>query len=106
MNTLKKIVGKTRLNHVRNQDIMEQCGIQPKGEWVNTCKRREEWNNHISRMTEDRTVRVLRDNSPVMNFLPASCYVLSLRSKYSLQHPVLYHLQSLLCSPIETRDQV
>jgi hypothetical protein len=62
MNTLRKGVGKTRLDHVRNQDIREQCGIQPIGEWVN--KGREEWNNHISRMTEDGFVRVVRDNSP------------------------------------------
>jgi hypothetical protein len=29
MNALRKIVGKTRSDHVRNQDIREQCGIQP-----------------------------------------------------------------------------
>jgi hypothetical protein len=39
-NTLRKIVGKTRLDYVRNQDIREQCGIQPIGERVN--KRRME----------------------------------------------------------------
>jgi hypothetical protein len=27
-------------------------------------RRRKEWNNHILRMTEDRIVRVVRDNSP------------------------------------------
>jgi hypothetical protein len=47
---------------VRNQAIREQCEIEPIGDWVN--KRREEWNNHISRMTEDRIVWVDRDNSP------------------------------------------
>jgi hypothetical protein len=27
-------------------------------------KQREEWNNHISRITEDRIVRVIKGNSP------------------------------------------
>jgi hypothetical protein len=62
VNALRKIVGKTRLDHVRNQDVRELCGIQPIGQWVNEGK--EEWNSHISRMTEDRTVRVVRENSP------------------------------------------
>jgi hypothetical protein len=70
MNTLRKVVGKTRLDHVRNQDIREQCGIQPIGEWVN--KRRKEWNNHISRMTEDSIVRAVRDNSPKGKGYPVS----------------------------------
>jgi hypothetical protein len=63
MNTLRKTVGETRLDHVRNQDIREQCGIQPIGDWVN--KSREELNNHISRMTEDIVDIdiVVRDNS-------------------------------------------
>jgi hypothetical protein len=52
MDTLREMVGKTRLDHVRNQDTREQCGIQPIGEWVN--KRR---------MIEDRIVSVVRDNS-------------------------------------------
>jgi hypothetical protein len=60
MNTLRK-VGKAMLDHVRSQDLREQCGIQPVGEWANA--RREEWNNHNSRMTEDRIVRVIGYNS-------------------------------------------
>jgi hypothetical protein len=40
MNTFRKIVGKTRLDHVTNQDIGKQCGIQPIGEWI--LKRQEE----------------------------------------------------------------
>jgi len=51
INTSRKTVVKTRLDHVGNQNIREQCGIQPIGEWVN--KRRQEWNKHISRMTEE-----------------------------------------------------
>jgi hypothetical protein len=60
-NTLRKIFGKTKSDHVRNQDVMEQSGTKPIGEWVN--KRREKWNYHISRKTGDRTVRVVRRNS-------------------------------------------
>jgi len=59
INTLRKIVGKKRLYNVRNQDTREQCGIQPIGEWVN--KRR---------MTEDRIVSVVRDNSPKSKMKP------------------------------------
>jgi hypothetical protein len=58
MNTLRKSVAKARLAHVTNRDVRQQCGIQPIGEWV--LKRREEWDNHVSRMTEDRVVRVKR----------------------------------------------
>jgi hypothetical protein len=62
MNTLRKVVGKTKSDDVRSQDLREQCGIQPIEEWVNN--RKGEWNNHISRMTEDRFVKFVRDNSP------------------------------------------
>jgi hypothetical protein len=31
MNTLRKIRGKRRINHVRIQDIRQQCEIQPVG---------------------------------------------------------------------------
>jgi hypothetical protein len=60
MTTLRKIVGKTRLVHVTNRDIRQQCGIQPVGERI--LKRREEWDNNISRITEDRFVRIVGDN--------------------------------------------
>jgi len=33
---------------------------------------------------------------PFMHTSPASCHFLPLRSKYSLQHPVPRHLQSML----------
>jgi hypothetical protein len=41
MNTLKKAVGKPRLDHVTKQDIRQQCGIQPAGELI--LKRWKEW---------------------------------------------------------------
>jgi hypothetical protein len=40
MNTLRKTVGKTRLDNVTNQDIRQQCGIQPIAKWI--LKQRED----------------------------------------------------------------
>jgi hypothetical protein len=62
MNALTEAVGKTKSEHVTNQDIRQQCGTQPIGEWV--LKLREEFDNHISRMREDRIVRAERDIIP------------------------------------------
>jgi hypothetical protein len=52
MNTLRKTVGKTRVDRA----IRKQRGMQPIGLWVN--KRREEWHNHASNITENRIVWV------------------------------------------------
>jgi hypothetical protein len=61
MNTLRKSARETKVDHVRNQVLREQCEIQPVGEWMN--KDREEWNDHISRITEDSILWVIKDNS-------------------------------------------
>jgi hypothetical protein len=34
MNTLRQMMGKIRSDNVTTQDIRQQCGIQPIGEWV------------------------------------------------------------------------
>jgi hypothetical protein len=60
MNTVRKTVRKTRVDHVKDQVTREQCEIQPIGNLVNKC--RDEWKNHISGMTEDRIVQFIRDN--------------------------------------------
>ncbi|KAJ4445342.1 hypothetical protein ANN_07147 [Periplaneta americana] len=60
MKTLRKIVGITRRDHIRNDQIREQCKIQPIREW--TQIRRQQWNDHVSRMGEDRITRIARDN--------------------------------------------
>ena len=62
MNILRKIVGKTRRDRVRNENIRQQLEIEKIGEWVE--RRRNEWNAHISRMATDRLVRTARDNIP------------------------------------------
>lgn len=63
MKTLRKIVGKTRLDKIKNADIRNQCQIQEIGEWVET--RRSQWAAHVSRMPEDRMTRIVRDSIPV-----------------------------------------
>jgi hypothetical protein len=40
----------------------------------------------------------------IMQFSPTSCHFISLRSKYSLQHPVLNTLSLFSC--LNVRDQV
>jgi hypothetical protein len=45
MSTLRKIVEKTKFDHVMSQDIREQCGVQPIGRWI--MKGPEEWNSHV-----------------------------------------------------------
>ena len=43
MKVLKKIVGKTKIERIRCQQIRESCGIQPINEWVE--RRRRDWEN-------------------------------------------------------------
>ena len=62
MNTLRRIIGKTRLDRVRNEYAREQCEIQPINDWV--IRRRQEWNDHVSRMDANRIAKITRDNIP------------------------------------------
>ena len=55
-------VKRTRYDKIRNNIIREECNIQAIGDWV--IKRRQEWNNHISRMGEERMVKIARDALP------------------------------------------
>ena len=34
MKVLRKIVGKTKIDRIRSQQIRESCGIQPINEWM------------------------------------------------------------------------
>jgi hypothetical protein len=65
MNTLRKIVGKTRVYHVTSQDIRQQCGIHPTREWI--IQGREECDNHMSGMTEDRIVTLVKNKIKIEN---------------------------------------
>ena len=48
MRVLRKIVGKTKIDRIRRQQIRESCGIQPIKEWVEG--RRREWDERITIM--------------------------------------------------------
>ena len=49
---LRKIVGKTKIDRIRSQQIREYCGIQPINEWVERRRRRRrEWVEHVTRMS-------------------------------------------------------
>ena len=45
MKALRKIVGKTKIDRIRSQQIIESCGIQPIDEWVES--RRRELDEHV-----------------------------------------------------------
>ena len=47
MKVLRKIVGKTKIDRTRSQQIRESYGIQPINEWAE--KRGREWDQHVTR---------------------------------------------------------
>ena len=49
------------MDTVRSQPIRETCGIQRVNEWV---ERRIEWDEHVTRMDAERSVKISRDNIP------------------------------------------
>ena len=57
---LRKIFGKTKIGRIRNQQIGESCGLQPINAQVE--KRRGEWDEHVTRMNAERSVKISRDN--------------------------------------------
>ena len=56
MNVLRKIVGKTRFDRIRNNDIRDECEIKPIANWI-----RKKFNDYISRITPERIVKIARD---------------------------------------------
>ena len=67
MKVLRKIVGKKKLDRIRNQKIRESCDIQPINEWV---ERRSEFDQHVTRIYDERLVKITRDNIPVGRRFP------------------------------------
>ncbi|XP_057652719.1 uncharacterized protein LOC130891773 [Diorhabda carinulata] len=63
MKVLRKITGKTLLDRERSDDIRQKCRVENINEWV--LSRKREWDEHISRMSEERIVKIARDNSPL-----------------------------------------
>jgi hypothetical protein len=62
MKVLRKLVGKTKINGMKSQQIRESCGIQPINAWV---EGRWEWDQHVTRMEAQRLVKIEKDNIPV-----------------------------------------
>lgn len=62
MKTLRKIAGKTLWDRETNENIRRICGVENINTWVKS--RKQEWNLHIDRMTEQRIVKIARDKSP------------------------------------------
>ena len=61
---LRKIVGKTKIDRIRNQQIRESCGTEPINERVQRRRRRRrrsEWDEHVTRMDAERLVKITRD---------------------------------------------
>ena len=61
MNTLRAIVGKTRLDRVRNSTVREQCRVQDVSKFVKV--RRKAWNEHVSRAGDTRLIKIVRDKT-------------------------------------------
>ncbi|XP_056641560.1 uncharacterized protein LOC130448295 [Diorhabda sublineata] len=59
MKTLRCIIGKTRRDYVRNEDIRQQCIIQEIVRWGR--ERRRNWNQHVARTEEHRLAKIIRD---------------------------------------------
>jgi hypothetical protein len=59
MAVLRKTAGKTLLDRVRSKDIRCICRVEE----IKTCvkRRKNEWNDHINRVTEHCIVRIARD---------------------------------------------
>ena len=59
MKVERKIVGRTKIDRIRSQQIRESSCIQPINVWA---ERRRDWNEHVPRMYAERLIRVSRDN--------------------------------------------
>ena len=53
---LQKVVGKTKIDRIRSQQIRESCGIQLINEWVER-RRGIEWDEHVTRMDAHRLLK-------------------------------------------------
>ncbi|XP_015182496.1 PREDICTED: uncharacterized protein LOC107069571 [Polistes dominula] len=62
MKIVRRIAGKSLWYRVRSEDLRKACQIENINDWV--LSRKVEWNDHITRMTDDRVVKISRDKSP------------------------------------------
>ena len=56
----RKIVGKTKIDRIRSQQIRESCPIQHIVEWVERWRREQD--EDVTRMDAERLVKISRDN--------------------------------------------
>ena len=67
---LRKIVGKTKIDRIRSQQIREPCGIQSINEWVERRRRRRrEWEQHVTRMDAERLVQIYLSDEDLQDVL-------------------------------------
>ena len=64
---LRKIVGKTKIDRIRSQQIRESGDTQPINEWM---KRRREWDEHTPSLNAEKLVKISRDNIPAVRRSP------------------------------------
>ncbi|KAK5646720.1 hypothetical protein RI129_005184 [Pyrocoelia pectoralis] len=60
---LRRMTGRHYGNRESSEDIRRTCKVENINEWV--LHREHEWNEHITRMDEQRTVKAARDMSPI-----------------------------------------
>jgi len=63
MKTLRTILGKTRIDRIKNIDIREQCGVQDIIRWRRQRKRY--WYTHVRRIEEGRLPRIALEGKPI-----------------------------------------
>lgn len=62
MRVLRRIAKKTRWDRVRNENIRETCQVTDIAIW--TRERRQNWEDHVSRMSSERLPKIARDSRP------------------------------------------
>lgn len=62
MKILRSITGKTLRDRIRSEDIRTTCETQDVVRWVR--QRRRNWNEHVTRMDNDRIVKIARNLKP------------------------------------------
>ncbi|XP_015187255.1 PREDICTED: uncharacterized protein LOC107072109 [Polistes dominula] len=62
MKIVRRIAGKSLWDRVRSEGLRKECQIENINDRV--LSRKVEWNDHITRMTDDRVVKKSRDKSP------------------------------------------
>ncbi|XP_043494653.1 uncharacterized protein LOC122519338 [Polistes fuscatus] len=63
MKIIRRITGKSLWDRQRSEALRRTCQIDNINDWV--LGRKIQWNDHITRMTGDRIVKIARDRSPL-----------------------------------------